>query len=187
MSRNKAKEALEQLKRDRQLGRTNLKSYGEKTQDQDETHRIYDEVTEEDYQLLRRKRLQDDFVVDDDGLGYADYGQDEDEDDVGGAGYSSEEEAEEGGAGGGKATKRKRAKTESQKSAQSSVLSNMFKNQMSKRASGKQQVVGPATTGTAAASKATGKVSGCMIGSRMCAHWRVLNVFCVYCLFISVM
>ncbi|CAN0008467.1 unnamed protein product, partial [Laminaria digitata] len=37
---------------------------------------VYDEVTEEEYQELVRKRQQaDDFVVDDDGLGYADDGE----------------------------------------------------------------------------------------------------------------
>lgn len=37
---------------------------------------MYDEVTEEQYQELVRKRQQaDDFVVDDDGLGYADDGE----------------------------------------------------------------------------------------------------------------
>lgn len=37
---------------------------------------MYDEVTEEEYQELVRKRQQaDDFVVDDDGLGYADDGE----------------------------------------------------------------------------------------------------------------
>lgn len=37
---------------------------------------MYDEVTEDEYQDLVRKRQQaDDFVVDDDGLGYADDGE----------------------------------------------------------------------------------------------------------------
>ena len=43
---------------------------------QDDADEVYDEVTEEEYQQLVRKRQQaDDFVVDDDGLGYADDGE----------------------------------------------------------------------------------------------------------------
>lgn len=43
---------------------------------QDDPDEVYDEVTEEEYQDLVRKRQQaDDFVVDDDGLGYADDGE----------------------------------------------------------------------------------------------------------------
>lgn len=42
----------------------------------DEDDAVYEEVTEEEYQELVRKRQQaDDFVVDDDGLGYADDGE----------------------------------------------------------------------------------------------------------------
>lgn len=42
----------------------------------DDDDGVYDEVTEEEYQELVRKRQQaDDFVVDDDGLGYADDGE----------------------------------------------------------------------------------------------------------------
>jgi len=40
---------------------------------------IYDVVTEEDYNAIIQKRLRnDDFIEDDDGLGYVDYGQEED-------------------------------------------------------------------------------------------------------------
>ncbi|CAN0327241.1 unnamed protein product, partial [Discosporangium mesarthrocarpum] len=43
---------------------------------QDVDDDVYEEVTEDDYQDLVRKRQQaDDFVVDDDGLGYADDGE----------------------------------------------------------------------------------------------------------------
>lgn len=43
---------------------------------QDNADEVYDEVTEEEYQQLVRKRQQaDDFVVDDDGLGYVDDGE----------------------------------------------------------------------------------------------------------------
>jgi hypothetical protein len=40
-----------------------------------ENDKVYDEVTEADYEAIVRKRLkEEDFVVDDDGMGYADYG-----------------------------------------------------------------------------------------------------------------
>lgn len=48
----------------------------QKHANQDDDDEVYDEVTEEEYQELVRKRQQaDDFVVDDDGLGYADDGE----------------------------------------------------------------------------------------------------------------
>jgi DNA polymerase alpha subunit A len=54
---------------------------------------IYDEVDEEGYKKVVRNRLdQDDFVVDDNGEGYADDGREEDWRDDRRAGYSSEEE-----------------------------------------------------------------------------------------------
>jgi DNA polymerase alpha subunit A len=54
---------------------------------------IYDEVDEEGYKKVVRGRLdQDDFVVDDNGEGYADDGREEDWEDGRRNGYSSEEE-----------------------------------------------------------------------------------------------
>lgn len=54
---------------------------------------IYDEVDEEGYKRVVRGRLdQDDFVVDDNGEGYADDGREEDWENGRRAGYSSEDE-----------------------------------------------------------------------------------------------
>lgn len=54
------------------IGITGLRSFAV----QDNADEVYDEVTEEEYQQLVRKRQQaDDFVVDDDGLGYVDDGE----------------------------------------------------------------------------------------------------------------
>jgi DNA polymerase alpha subunit A len=54
---------------------------------------IYDEVDEEGYKKVVRGRLdQDDFVVDDNGQGYADDGREEDWEDGRRADYSSEED-----------------------------------------------------------------------------------------------
>ncbi|CAM9333284.1 unnamed protein product, partial [Ectocarpus fasciculatus] len=62
--------ALESLR----AARDGLESRTEQHEDDDDE--VYDEVTEEEYQELVRKRQQaDDFVVDDDGLGYADDGE----------------------------------------------------------------------------------------------------------------
>lgn len=59
----------------------------------DEEVNIYDEVDEEGYKRVVRGRLdQDDFVVDDNGEGYADDGREEDWEDGRRAGYSSEED-----------------------------------------------------------------------------------------------
>lgn len=58
-----------------------LRRSGKKTFDNyqvDDADRLYDEVDEHDYNKLRRRRLdQDDFVVDDNGEGYADDGREE--------------------------------------------------------------------------------------------------------------
>lgn len=59
----------------------------------EEEANIYDEVDEEGYKKVVRGRLdQDDFVVDDNGEGYADDGREEDWEDGHRAGYSSEED-----------------------------------------------------------------------------------------------
>ena len=65
------KEALERLKRNREKGSTGLKDY------KISEDKVFDEVDEASFQIIARKRLQDDFVVDDDGIGYADYGHDD--------------------------------------------------------------------------------------------------------------
>lgn len=59
----------------------NLRATGKKrisTYEVDEGDKLYDEVNEEDYKKVVRKRLdEDDFVVDDNGEGYADDGREE--------------------------------------------------------------------------------------------------------------
>lgn len=64
------KKALEQLKAQRTAKKKALNDYSVESQD----HDIFHEVSEKDYNMLVRRRIQDDFVVDDDGLGYTDYG-----------------------------------------------------------------------------------------------------------------
>lgn len=54
------------------------KSTSDDESDEYEDHNIYDEVDEKEYRNIKRKELlQDDFVVDDDGLGYVDRGIEE--------------------------------------------------------------------------------------------------------------
>jgi DNA polymerase alpha subunit A len=64
---------LEELRANRAAGRTRLSTYQVA-----EPKKIYEEVDEETYKKIVRKRLdQDDFVVDDDGQGYADDGRED--------------------------------------------------------------------------------------------------------------
>lgn len=79
--------ALERLRQQRAGDRSALRAGSDDERDDDEDVAVFDEMDEADYQLLMRKRLQeDDFVVDDDGLGYVDYG--DGGDDVGASGSS---------------------------------------------------------------------------------------------------
>ncbi|KAK5959750.1 DNA-directed DNA polymerase alpha catalytic subunit POL1 PWA37_003117 [Arxiozyma heterogenica] len=78
MSRNDRLEKLRRLqaaKKDhRHSGNENINNDGEEDDD-----RIYDEIDEVEYKRRRRQELlQDDFVVDDDGVGYADRGVEDD-------------------------------------------------------------------------------------------------------------
>ena len=64
---------LAELRALRASGKGRLESYKV-----EENHNIYDEVDEEGYKKVVRSRLdQDDFVVDDNGDGYADDGREE--------------------------------------------------------------------------------------------------------------
>lgn len=66
-----------------------------------EAEELYDNVDEEAYKKVVRKRLdEDDFVVDDNGAGYADDGREEDFAEY--ADYSDDEEDGQNGAKGGK-------------------------------------------------------------------------------------
>eukprot|EP00158_Paraphelidium_tribonemae_P009385 Partr_v1_DN28851_c0_g1_i2_m34433 putative DNA polymerase len=100
--------ALEKLRNRREQGRSALNDYEVKEDD-----KVYDEVDEATNLLIMRRRMEDDFIADDDGLGYAEHGGDDWEGD---RVYSSEED-ENGGRSKGKKkaskddgkTKRKRA------------------------------------------------------------------------------
>ena len=82
--------SLAQLRAARAGGKTRFESY--QVQEQDN---IYEEVDEEGYKKVVRSRLdRDDFVIDDNGEGYADDGREEWADERGHSdGSGSEEEA----------------------------------------------------------------------------------------------
>lgn len=72
MGKSKAAQ-LAELKALRASGKTRLSTY-----EIDEAQSVYDEVDDEGYKSVMRKRLdQDDFVVEDDGQGYADDGRED--------------------------------------------------------------------------------------------------------------
>ena len=97
MAAGRAK-ALRELRELRAAGKTRLATYEVAEEEQ-----LYDEVDDEGYKDIVRKRLdEDDFVVDDDGTGYADDGREEWEDGAGGAyGTDSEEDNKSAGGKGG--------------------------------------------------------------------------------------
>lgn len=140
--KSSAASALEKLRRQRQTGRTALDTY---VPDDD---KIYDELDETDYQLLARKRLNEEFVVDDDGLGYADYGVDDWDEPR--EGYSSEADD------GDQVKKAKTTKAEKQKKDKNAAnrkhgqdIAEMFRKKIQQDQLGKKkglQVVGPQTS-----------------------------------------
>lgn len=70
---SKARARLAELRALRASGKTRLSSY-----QVEEEENLYDEVDEEGYKKVVRSRLdQDDFIVDDNGEGYADDGREE--------------------------------------------------------------------------------------------------------------
>lgn len=80
--------ALAELRANRDSGKTRLSTYEVHEQDQ-----VYEEVDEEGYKKVVRARLdQDDFVIDDNGEGYADDGREDWQDRQ--RGYDSESEEE---------------------------------------------------------------------------------------------
>jgi DNA polymerase alpha subunit A len=83
---------LAELRALRAAGKTRLSTYEVAEEEQ-----LYDEVDEEGYKKVVRSRLdQDDFIVDDNGEGYADDGREEwDGDHASGYRYAASEESDE--------------------------------------------------------------------------------------------
>ncbi|KAL1311239.1 hypothetical protein AAFC00_001429 [Neodothiora populina] len=117
-------EQLSALRAARQSGKTNFDSYQVKEEAQ-----LYETVDEDHYKKIVRKRLdEDDFVVDDNGEGYADDGR-EDWQDERRNDYDSESENDLPGRG--KAAKRKRDEDAAQKAKINNGISKYFNNAQS--------------------------------------------------------
>jgi DNA polymerase alpha subunit A len=113
-----AKAALAQLRAQRASGKSRLETY----QVAEETA-VYDEVDEEGYKKVVRSRLnQDDFVIDDNGEGYADDGREEWQTER--PYYSSDEEVPLKG----KAAKRKREEDKEKDKRENHKIMNYFNN-----------------------------------------------------------
>lgn len=82
---------LAELRALRAAGKTRLSTY-----EVEEEEQLYDEVDDEGYKKIVRNRLdQDDFIVDDNGEGYADDGREEWDGDHGGYRYAGSDSEEE--------------------------------------------------------------------------------------------
>lgn len=118
MPRNTAS-AFAELRALRASGKKRLDTY--KIEDAAD---IYDEVDEEGYKKVVRDRLdQDDFVIDDNGEGYADDGREEWHTERRGGSGSESDEAP---AKNSKAAKRKREEEKARKEKQANGISNYF-------------------------------------------------------------
>ena len=112
--------ALAQLRAQRAGGKSRLETY--EVHDQGA---IYDEVDEEGYKKVVRGRLnQDDFVIDDNGEGYADDGREEWQNEK--TNYSSDDQ--EDAPLKGKAAKRKREEDEEKTAKTNHKIMNYFNN-----------------------------------------------------------
>ncbi|KAI8907620.1 DNA polymerase family B-domain-containing protein [Powellomyces hirtus] len=118
-------EALRKLKQGRSAGASGLAAY---EVEEDREEHIYDEVTEEEYNAIRRRKMDEggDFVVDDDGLGYVDYGQDEWASDNS---HSSEEEEEEASTKASKAKRKRGKENKQQKPGAAGNIQNLLNRQ----------------------------------------------------------
>ncbi|KAJ3013063.1 DNA-directed DNA polymerase alpha catalytic subunit pol1 [Thoreauomyces humboldtii] len=105
--------ALARIRQAREAGASGLSEYQEEAA---HSNALYDEVTEEEYKAHRRKEIINgggEFVTDDDGLGYVDYGQDE---------WRSEDESEdEEDFDAGKSKRKRKAKPEAKGSIKNAL------------------------------------------------------------------
>lgn len=114
------RERLEELKALRASGKKRLSTYEVENQGD-----IYDEVDDEGYKKVIRNRLdEDDFVVDDNGAGYADDGREVWNEQV--ADYDSESDSD--GLPRGKAAKRKREEDKQRKEKINNGITKYFNN-----------------------------------------------------------
>lgn len=115
-------EKFAELRELRKSGKTRLSTYQVEEQED-----LYDEVDDKDYEEVVRTRLeQDDFVVDDNGEGYADNGMDDWGDEERKREQSWDESEEDDKKGKGKSAKRKRAEEVKRKQEQDGNISKYF-------------------------------------------------------------
>jgi len=127
--------ALAQLRAQRAAGKSRLESY-----QVEDKGAVYDEVDEEGYKKVVRKRLdQDDFVIDDNGEGYADDGREEWQAE---RAYYSSDDAEEAPLK-GKAAKRKREEDKEKDERANHKILNYFNNGPVANAAPKPRVLLP--------------------------------------------
>lgn len=113
---------LEELKALRASGKKRLSTYQVEEQGD-----VYEEVDDEGYKKLIRNRLdEDDFVIDDNGMGYADDGREEWNDRAPGYGYGSDSGSDDELPARGKAGKRKREEEKQKKEKMNHGISKYF-------------------------------------------------------------
>ncbi|KAI5296791.1 DNA-directed DNA polymerase alpha catalytic subunit pol1, partial [Ascosphaera atra] len=119
MAAARKRQQLEELRKLRASGKKRLSTY-----EVEEEGDIYDEVDEDNYKRIVRRRLdQDDFVTGDDDLGYADDGREEwDVEDP----YSDDDDDDVDVPSGGKAAKRKREEEEKKKEQMNNGIQKYF-------------------------------------------------------------
>ncbi|ORX99207.1 hypothetical protein BCR34DRAFT_606680 [Clohesyomyces aquaticus] len=122
---------LAELRALRAAGKTRMSTYQVVEEEQ-----LYDEVDEEGYKKVVRGRLdQDDFIVDDNGEGYADDGREEWDGDHPGYRYAAtDSEEEEGRPAKGKAAKRKREEDKEKQEKINNGISKYFNSKAATRA-----------------------------------------------------
>ncbi|KAG0633231.1 hypothetical protein HOY80DRAFT_1141570 [Tuber brumale] len=128
-------EGFKELRDLRASGKTRLSRY--KVEEEDD---FYDVVDEEEYKKVVRQRLdQDDFVVDDQGEGYADNGMDDWDDDHRREG-SWEESEDERSKKGGKSVKARKAEEQKRKGEQEGNIRKFFNSNTAPTAKPKPKV-----------------------------------------------
>ncbi|KAF2006808.1 hypothetical protein P154DRAFT_614940 [Amniculicola lignicola CBS 123094] len=128
---------LAELKALRAAGKTRLSTYEVAEEEQ-----LYDEVDEEGYKKVVRGRLdQDDFIVDDNGEGYADDGREEWDGDHSGYRYAATDSEEEDRPAKGKAAKRKREEEKEKQEKINNGISKYFSGKAAAKAPKPKPVV----------------------------------------------
>ncbi|KAF2019737.1 hypothetical protein BU24DRAFT_365402, partial [Aaosphaeria arxii CBS 175.79] len=132
-----ARAKLAELRALRAAGKTRLSTYEVAEEEQ-----LYDEVDEEGYKKVVRNRLdQDDFIVDDNGEGYADDGREEWDGEHSGYRYAESESEEDERTTKGKTSKRKREEDKEKQEKINNGISKYFNSKAAVKAPKPKPVV----------------------------------------------